>query len=51
MGHEALPGHTCNLPSFLTAIHSLDTVQGPGSIPGGGGSFGSSSVWDHPTPP
>ena len=35
----------------VTAIHSLDTVQGPGSIPGGGGSFGSSSVWDQPTPP
>ena len=29
----------------------MDTVQGPSSIPGGGGSFGSSSVWDQPTPP
>ena len=29
----------------------MDTVQGPCSIPGGGGSFGSSSVWDQPTPP
>ena len=37
--------------SSVALINSMDTVQGPGSIPGGGGSFGSSSVWDQPTPP
>ena len=44
--------HTKNRPKELPLeLPSLDTVQGPGSIPDGGGSFGSSSVWDQPTPP